>query len=56
MGWQAQDLHPDACSGNASEADAEIGEIYVKHITEGLAELVKEISRYPLSRIRDREQ
>ena len=56
MGWQAQDLHPDACSGNASEADAEIGEIYVTHITEGLAELVKEISRYPLSRIRDREK
>ncbi len=55
MGWQAQDLHPHGCSGDATGADASIGEIYVKHITQGLAELVKEISAYPISRVRDRD-
>ena len=54
MGWQAQDLHPDGCSGNAEDADPAIGEIYVSHITRGLAELLGEVSRYPLNRIRNR--
>lgn len=54
VGWQAQDLHPEGCSGDARLATREIGKIYVDHITRGLAELLAEVSRYPLSRIRNR--
>lgn len=54
VGWQAQDLHPLGCSGDASKAEAEIGEIYVRHITHGLAQLLEEVAAYPLSHIRNR--
>jgi len=54
VGWQAQDLHPAGCSGDASEATAEIGRLYTDHIVAGLAELLVEVSRYPLSNIRNR--
>jgi len=54
VGWQAQDLHPLGCSGDARLANAEIGRIYTDHITAGLAELLAEVSRYPLSAIRNR--
>ena len=55
VGWQAQDLHPAGCSGDATKATREIGELYVEHITTGLAAVLAEISRYPLSNIRNRE-
>ncbi len=54
VGWQAQDLHPLGCSGDARLATAAIGKVYVDHITAGLAKLLAEVSAYPLSRIRDR--
>jgi creatinine amidohydrolase len=55
MGWQAQDLHTDGCSGDATGATTEIGRVYVEHITAKLAALLGEISAYPLDRIRHRE-
>lgn len=54
VGWQAQDLHELGCSGDASQANAAIGEIYVDHITKGLATLLSEVAAYPLSNIRNR--
>ncbi|MGA0838493.1 MAG: creatininase family protein [Pseudomonadales bacterium] len=54
VGWQAQDLHPEGCSGNALLASAEVGKIYTDHITTHLAALLEEVSRYPLSSIRSR--
>lgn len=56
VGWQAQDLHPLGCSGDARLATAEIGKIYVDHVVSGLTQLLVEVSRYPLSRIRDRPE
>lgn len=54
MGWVSQDLHPDGCSGDASKATVEIGELYVKHTTSCLAQMLQEVSAYPLANIRDR--
>ena len=54
VGWQAQDLHPKGCSGDARKATAAIGKVYVEHIAQGLAKLLAEASRYPLSHIRNR--
>ncbi|MEM0954757.1 MAG: creatininase family protein [Pseudomonadota bacterium] len=55
MGWLANDLHPLGCSGDATKATTELGEIYCNHYIDGLAKLIQEVSAYPLSRIRDRE-
>ena len=54
MGWVSNDLHKDGCSGDATGATAEIGKIYVEHYSKGLAELLAEVSAYPLSNIKDR--
>lgn len=54
MGWVSNDLHPAGCSGDASKATAAIGEAYVTHYSKCLSELLKEVSTYPLSNIRDR--
>ena len=54
MGWQAQDLHLEGCSGDATKADPAIGELYVSHMSHGLADLLKEVSQFPLNLIRDR--
>ncbi|MGP1395928.1 MAG: creatininase family protein [Inquilinaceae bacterium] len=54
IGWQAQDLHPDGAAGDASAATADIGARVVAHVTQGLAELVAEVSRHPLSSVKNR--
>ena len=54
IGWQAQDLHPAGVAGDAGAATAELGERIVAHVTAGLAELVAEVSRHPLSSIKSR--
>ncbi len=54
MGWQSQDLHARGCSGDATKATPEIGKLYVEHYTKALAELIEEVSQYPLEWIRDR--
>ena len=56
IGWQAQDLHPAGVAGDASAATAELGAEIVAHVTEGLAILVAEVSRHPLSSIKSRER
>ena len=55
MGWVANDLHPAGCSGDATLATAELGRTYVEHYTSELAALLQEVSAYPLSNIRDRD-
>lgn len=54
MGWVSNDLHPAGCSGDATGATAELGELYVNHYTRGLVELLAEVSAYPLEYLRDR--
>ncbi len=54
MGWVSNDLHPSGCSGDATGATAELGKRYVDHYTKGFAELLTDMSNYPLSNIRDR--
>ncbi len=49
IGWQAQDLHPLGVAGDASKATPEIGKAVVEHVTAGLARLIEEVSRHPLS-------
>ena len=53
-GWQAQDLHPSGASGDATNADAERGRRVILSKTEGVAALIAEVMRYPLSRIAGR--
>ncbi len=55
MGWLSNDLHPLGCSGDATKATPELGELYVKHYSQGLAELLQEVSAYPLEYLRDRD-
>ncbi len=54
MGWVSTDLHSRGCSGDASSASPELGRLYVDHYTRGLAELLQEVSAYPLANIRNR--
>ncbi|MBV9459614.1 MAG: creatininase family protein [Bradyrhizobium sp.] len=52
FGWQAQDLHPKGASGNAAKATAPLGRELVERAARGLANLIQEISNYPLSRLK----
>ncbi len=54
IGWQAQDIHPAGVAGDASAATAELGAQIVDHVAAGLATLVAEVSRHPLSSIKTR--
>ena len=54
MGWQAQDLNPEGACGDATNADAERGRALVEHAAQALVELLVEIDRYPLDRIKAR--
>ncbi len=54
MGWISNDLHPAGCSGDATAATAELGELYCNHYINSMAKLIQEVSAYPLSRVRDR--
>ncbi len=52
FGWQAQDLHPTGGAGDARGATAEAGRAILSHAAQRLAELLEELVRYPLARIR----
>jgi creatinine amidohydrolase len=52
FGWQAQDLHPDGAAGDARGATAEKGEAVLAHAAGCLRELLEEMVRYPLERLR----
>ncbi len=54
MGWQAQDIHPSGAAGNAAAADAGIGAEIIEAAATGLAKLIEEVSRYPLSSLKSR--
>ncbi|MBD3898285.1 creatininase family protein [Halomonas sp. ML-15] len=47
--WLAEDLHADGVAGNATLADAALGERLVAHYAEGLAEVVIETQALSLS-------
>jgi len=52
FGWQTQDLHPAGACGNALDADAERGRVIVEHAAARFIELLLEVERFPLSRLR----
>jgi creatinine amidohydrolase len=52
FGWQAQDLSPWGVCGNAAAADAERGACLAEHLVRCFVELVGEVSRFPLDRLR----
>jgi creatinine amidohydrolase len=51
FGWQAQDMHPSGACGDATDADAERGRLIVQSKAEGVATLIAEVSRVPLSAV-----
>jgi creatinine amidohydrolase len=54
LAWMAQDLHPSGACGDATDADAGRGRALVDHAAQILVELLVEIDRYPLERLRSR--
>ena len=56
LGWLAQDLHGQGACGDASQATAAKGKALIEHAAQRLAELVQELVRFPLHRLRGRPQ
>ena len=54
FGWKSQDLNPEGVVGNASLANAEIGERLLEHAVEGLLALLDDLRRTPLCLLVDR--
>jgi creatinine amidohydrolase len=54
FGWQTQDLNATGACGNALDADAERGARVLDHAARGLVDLLTEVHRYPLDRIKHR--
>ena len=52
FGWMTQDLNLDGAAGDARHADAERGRQSIEIAGKGLADLLLEVSRYPLDRIK----
>jgi creatinine amidohydrolase len=52
FGWQAQDLNPRGVCGNAAAADAERGATLAQHLVRTFVDLVGEVARFPLDRLR----
>jgi creatinine amidohydrolase len=50
FGWLAKDLNPTGVVGNAAAATAALGAALVVRAAEGLAELVRELARFDLTR------
>ena len=53
FGWQAQDLHAQGAAGDARRATAEMGRAIIDHAACCLVELLDELVRYPLARLKD---
>jgi creatinine amidohydrolase len=51
--WMTQDLNPTGAVGNATLASAEKGEAALAHGAAAFVELLHEIDRFDLSRLRD---
>lgn len=54
FGWQAQDLNPWGVCGNAAAADAQRGARLAEHLVHTFVDLVGEVARFPLDRLRAR--
>jgi creatinine amidohydrolase len=52
FGWQSQDLNPWGVCGNAAAADAERGARLAQHLVQTFVDLVGEVGRFPLDRLR----
>lgn len=52
FGWQAQDLNPAGACGNAAAADAERGRLVAEHAVARFHDLMREVARFPLDRLR----
>ena len=55
FGWQAQDIHPEGAAGDARQATAAVGEQILTFAAEHLRDLLLELVRYPLERLRERQ-
>jgi creatinine amidohydrolase len=52
FGWQSQDLRAEGACGDATDADAERGKRIIQSKAEGVAALMEEVARFPLSSLR----
>jgi len=52
FGWMTQDLHPSGAVGDASRATAEKGEAALAHGAAGFVELLREVDRFDLKRLK----
>lgn len=52
FGWKIGDLSPDGATGNAAAASAEAGERIIDHAVAGFAELIADVARFDLGRLR----
>jgi creatinine amidohydrolase len=52
FGWQTQDLNPAGACGNALDADAKRGRLIVEHAAARFIDLLREVERFALSRLR----
>src|SRR6516164_1742765 len=53
FGWMTQDLHASGTVGDASRATAGKGEAALAHGAQGFVELLREVDRFDLARLRD---
>ncbi|MFO1050571.1 MAG: creatininase family protein [Geminicoccaceae bacterium] len=53
LGWKTQDLHGEGACGDAGGATAEAGRAVIEHAARHLVELLQELVRFPLQRLRD---
>jgi creatinine amidohydrolase len=53
FGWMTQDLHASGTVGDASRATAAKGEAALAHGAQGFVELLREVDRFDLVRLRD---
>ncbi len=52
FGWQSQDLREEGACGDATDADATRGERIIRSKAEGVAVLMAEVARFPLSSLK----
>ena len=55
FGWQSQDLHEEGVCGDAAGGDAALGARIADRVSDNLVQLLSEIARYPLERLRHRD-
>lgn len=52
--WAAQDLNPAGVCGDARKGDAEKGRAVIEHLAAALADILAEVARFPLARLKNR--